>query len=88
LIILTRPGSRNGRPAYKTQTMKLQTKIELIKAGISQREIAKEAGVSNTSVSCYLTGSVDLSERMQGRIEAAITKLLNRENQPLKQQTT
>jgi hypothetical protein len=25
---------------------------------------------------------------MQGRIEAAITKLLNRENQQLKQQTT
>jgi predicted transcriptional regulator len=69
----------------KQIVMKLQTKIELIKAGISQREIAKEAGVSNTSVSCYLTGSVDLSERMQGRIEAAITKLLNRENQPVKQ---
>jgi predicted transcriptional regulator len=68
----------------KQIVMKLQTKIELIKAGISQREIAHEAGVSNTSVSCYLTGSVDLSERMQSRIEAAITKLLNRENQPLK----
>ena len=60
-----------------TTKVKLQTKIELLKNRISQKQIAERAGVSNTSVHAYLTGRMPVSTKMEERIGTAIAELLN-----------